>query len=497
MPRNANSAPTVPKERIPPAMRSLMIAVVVLFAVAISAAGSADSTERPLTPEDRESLSVTVYGNGLAFIRDRRALGDLESDTRIAFVGVSPRMISDSAVLSGPFGVKQITYAFDLLTPDALLRAALGNTVRVVRTHPTTGEETVEPATVMSVAGGVVLKYRDRVETGVPGRLVFDDTPADLRPQPTLIAEVTPPTNNGDGDVAELAYLTEGLAWRADYVVVLNATEKRLDLAGRAMLTNVSGTDMAAASIGLVAGNVRRVSAGGVAPAPKAAFDGSVRAMAAEAAPIPQRETLGDLHLHSLPGPITLRDRETRQVALLDVNSVAVEQTYVSEAGAPVFGPSRGAPARPTYPEVRYTFRNAADGDAGQPLPAGVARVYARDSRGDLRLLGEDHLPATPVGEEVELNPGQAFDITVERTQTDFVRSGLPKGVFESAHRVEARNAKDSAVTVRIEEVLTGDWRILEESAPHRKDAANRAVWELPVPAGGAAVLTYRVRVSR
>ena len=40
-------------------------------------------------------------------------------------------------------------------------------------------------------------------------------------------------------------------------------------------------------------------------------------------------------------------------------------------------------------------------------------------------------------------------------------------------------------------------WRMMEESAAHESETANRIVWPLQVPAGGKARLTYRLRVTR
>ena len=222
-----------------------------------------------------------------------------------------------------------------------------------------------------------------------------------------------------------------------------------------------------------------------------------VRTMAAdaEAAPMPTREALADLHVYRLPRPVTLADRQSKQVALLSADDVPFVRTYVSESGAAVFHPVRGT-SPPTHPEVRLTFAN--DEMAGdQPLPGGVARLYTLDAGGSLRFLGEDSVSRTPVGGDVKLNPGRAFDITVERTQTDFRRAGLPENVFESAHRIDVRNGKDAAVDVQLVELLPGDWEILEESGSHERETAGRAVWTLSVPSRGEATLTYRVRVRQ
>ena len=78
-------------------------------------------------------------------------------------------------------------FDFDLLTPQKLLEKYVGRTIGVVKTHPTTGEETVEDAIVLSSNNGVVLRVGDRIETGLSGgRLIFPDVPENLRDKPRI-----------------------------------------------------------------------------------------------------------------------------------------------------------------------------------------------------------------------------------------------------------------------------------------------------------------------
>ena len=469
------------------------ITATAMLAVCVLMGPPAGLAETRLSPENRSGLDITLYGNGLALITDQRPVSVAAGVNHFVFDGVTRRMVPSSALISTNLDIQVLamTYDTDLLTRQALLTRAVGTEVGVVRTHPETGEETLEGAELLSVEGGdVILRYRDRIETEVPGRLVFPDVPADLRAEPALSATVRAPAA-ADGHLT-LSYLSEGMSWQADYAIVLDDDASTLDLAGRATLANATGLDFESARVGLIAGEVQRLSPGGGQPLPGAmAADAGRVAMAP--APAPERVAFGDLHLYRIGGTVDLRNRESRQVALNGAQGVPFERRYVSEAGAAVFAGTGGAP-RPGHPLVELRFDNAA---GGEPWPEGIARIYTRDSGGALRLLGEDTLPRTPAGETVELTPGRAFDITVRRTQTDFARSGLKEGIFESAHRTEVFNAKAQPVSVRVVEILPGEWIILDESAPHTKEAANRAEWTVEVPAGGRTTFTYRVRVQR
>ncbi|RTK97574.1 MAG: hypothetical protein EKK65_12430 [Lysobacterales bacterium] len=59
---------------------------------------------------------------------------------------------------------------------------------------------------------------------------------------------------------------------------------------------------------------------------------------------------------------------------------------------------------------------------------------------------------------------------------------------------IDFRNTKTEAVTVDVTQPFGGQWRIVEESLPHRRDAADTASWSVPVPAGGKVTLSYRAR---
>ena len=91
----------------------------------------------------------------------------------------------------------------------------------------------------------------------------------------------------------------------------------------------------------------------------------------------------------------------------------------------------------------------------------------------------------------------RAFDIVAERRQTDFRHLATrPANTYESAHEIRIRNQKDTPVTVRVVEPMGGEWTMVETSIPNRKTAAFESQWDVPVPAGGETVLTYRVRVK-
>ena len=132
----------------------------------------------------------------------------------------------------------------------------------------------------------------------------------------------------------------------------------------------------------------------------------------------------------------------------------------------------------------------------GEPLPGGTVRLYQRDSTGTPVFIGEDSIARTPENQEVRLNIGQAFDVTATRRQTDYDRRKDSIGtVTTTEHEIVVANAREDAVTVRIEERLYGDWEILSSSAEYEKLDAFRLAWDVTVPAGGETTLSWKARI--
>jgi len=211
---------------------------------------------------DQQSVAVTIYNGNLALVKDQRKVKLNSGLNNLALRDVSAQIRPETALLrslshKGSFDTLEQNFDFDLLTPQKLLEKYVGKMVRVISTNPATGIETSEQASVLSANNGVVMKIGNRIETGMPGRIVYDNVPINLRDRPTLITKLNNKTA-GEQSV-ELSYLTGGLDWKADYVAELNAKEDSLDLSGWVTLTNTSGTSYQNAKLQLVAGDVNRV----------------------------------------------------------------------------------------------------------------------------------------------------------------------------------------------------------------------------------------------
>ena len=462
--------------------------------------GAQTPAETVTTQRDQQALAVTIYNGNLALVRDQREVRLPKGNLELAFQEVSAQIRPETALLRNltdpkEFWIDEQNFDFDLLSPQKLLEKYVGRSVTVVSQKPNPdgpgAREVREEAEVLATNSGVVLRFPDRIETSVPGRIIYPGVPATLRARPTLVLGLHSGADRPQK--LELTYLTGGLSWQADYVANLAPDEKSLDLGGWVTLTNQSGTAYPGATLQLVAGDVNRAAApdrarGNAAPAPM------LMAKAAEM----KQENLFEYHLYTLDRPTTLKENQTKQVSLLTARGVPVRKEYLLRGESYYY--------QDRYPDlgdklkvaVYLEFDNRTEGSLGIPLPKGVVRVYQRDGAGRPQFVGEDAIDHTPKNEKVRLKLGDAFDLTAQRRQTDF-RSLGPQGqykfCYETAFQVDLKNAKKEAVTVSVLEPLRGDWEIVQKNVDFTRESSGLARFRVAVPAEGQATLIYRARV--
>jgi hypothetical protein len=443
------------------------------------------------TAKDRTSLGITIYNSNFALVRETRRVNLPAGAVRLDFEGV-PASIEPSTVYLRPVrgaDVLDQSYEYDLLNPQRLLEKYVGKEMTLVFRETRNGTTHYNDVkAILLSTNGPVWKIEDEIVTGIhPDGYRFPALPGELYNRPTLVWMLK---DAGAGERnLEVSYLADQMNWHADYVLNLAREGGKGNLEGWVTLTNDSGAAFDNAQLSLVAGQVHRAT---TPPRPMPMMARAEAGVVGGVAPQFTQEAAGEYHLYTLDRRVSLRDHESKQISLLAAPSVPVTKTYVVAGSPEIFRMNR-APDKPPV-RVFLSFRNDAASGLGQPLPAGVVRVYQPDSQGNLTLLGEDNIEHTPKDEIARIDVGKAFDIVAERTQTDFRR--ISNRVYESAFEITLRNHKERPVTVEVRETVNGSWEVLESSLPAKKLNAFTLGFEVPVPANGTAKLTYRVRVS-
>jgi hypothetical protein len=458
---------------------------------------TASGQELVVPLEARKSLELTIYENDLALVKDQRTLKLAQPETTLAFADVSRQLQPDTVLFRTLTGdalkVMEQTFDFDVISQQALLQRAIGQEVSVYTANPQTGRDTIERAKVLSVDQGVVLEINGKIHTQPPGRIVFDNLPAGLRPTPTLLIRARGAANKDI--VAELSYLTNGLSWRTTYVADYDADAKRLDLTAWATITNSTGGDFENAAVKLMSGQVNRVAQRPI-PMPKArrgAPEMMAMAAAAPAADMQERSISG-YHMYNIATPVSIDNNRTKQLSLLSGSNITATQEHIVRGESYYY--QQQLPERPpvTQAETVITLKNDKAAGLGLPLPAGVVRVYGQDAGGAPQFLGESNLEHTAVGADVRLVTGRDFDVTAEREQKSFVRASDQVTLVTWA--VTLKNAKEKAVPVKVIEPMMGAWDITRETQPRDKSNAQMAQWIITVPAKGQTVLEYTAKIQ-
>ena len=441
----------------------------------------------PPSQSAQGDVAVTIYNNDIALVQDTRQLDIAAGRSRREFPDVSAQIRPETVTLSGAgIGIVEQNFDFDLLSPQALIQKAVGETITLVRVNPATGAETRERARVLAANGGVVLQIGERIEVlrddGLPVRVIFDRVPENLRARPTL--SVTLQSQRAGTRPVTLTYLTPGLSWQADYVALFDEPAGRMDVQGWITLTNNTGTPYNNANTVLVAGEVATESGNNnnvrYRPPRPPMPNRPLREAGTESS---DRERLGDFYLYPLPERTTIANRQQKQVSFLDVSAAPATRGYEFR------NPWLNTTEEPVSAASVLRFSSSRNQGLGDALPAGTVRVYQRDARGTPQFVGESPIGHTPMGSSIGLTTGLAFDVKVHPVVEQ--RVNVSPSRSRTRMRYALTNARPEAVTVDlVQSGLWGDTRIIAESMDSERRSADEALWQVRVPANGSATVT-------
>jgi len=465
--------------------RPLALAMLVVF-VAAQTAGAATLA---VTREVQKDVMVTIYNGNLGLVKDvrevRLPVGLNETQFMDVAAQIDPTTVHLRS-LSDPAGLRILeqNYEYDLLSSDKLLEKYVGRVVRLYQ-----GDGTFHEAKLLSTAGPV-FEINGQIHLGYSGRLVLPSLPENLVSKPTLVWLLRNLT--AASQRVEASYLTGGITWKADYVMVVNDADTRSDLTGWVTIDNKSGATYANAALKLVAGDVNRARDGRRV--------GQLMELAAKAAS-PQgarrdfaSEGFFEYHLYTLDGRTTIKDRQTKQLALLSAAEVPVVKHLMYHGAQDYYRTAYGMPVSNQKVAVLLELKNSKENRLGVPLPKGKVRVYKADGSGSQQFIGEDWIDHTPRDERVKIKLGDAFDVVGERTQKEWRKLG--PGVWEVEWEIALRNHKTRAQTVTVIEPVPGDWQVLHSTHAWEKPEAHTLRFSLAVPQEGATKLVYRVRIK-
>ena len=468
--------------------------------------------------------ALTLYNQNFAVVRERIKLELKPGLNEVRFADVSAHLEPESVILrdfSGrtDFHILEQNFRNDPIDQSMMLSLFEGKEIDFLVTEPQKPDRVIKGRVVRSGYTGHDLKKTGPLPTRMagepaqpiievdgqfqfrlPGTPLFPALPDEsiLKPELTLQLQ-----SSATGQLdAELCYVSGGLSWDAHYNLVTASDGETLDLIGWVTLRNHSGKSFENVRVKLMAGEVSKIQQDEQGRFVAARAD-------AETGPPPiTQKSFAEYHLYTLQRPLTLRDRETKQVEFVRASGVDSARLYVYEGNVMDItrrgydpnelreNESLGLESDSTV-KVLSKFKNSKDDGLGVPLPKGRLRFYQRDDDGELEFVGENNINHTPENETVRVHVGNAFDITGERKRIDFKVDSSNNWADES-FEITLRNRKKEGIEVRVIEHLFRwvNWEIRDNSEPFTKLGVQEIEFRVKLEPEDEKKLTYRVHYS-
>jgi hypothetical protein len=217
--------------------------------------------------------SLTIYNQRFAVIRETIPLDLKQGVNAIQFEGVTALVEPQSVMLRDPAGQRVLrildqNYRADPVSMDALLTRYEGQTIEFQvrmgdKTEVVSGKivRASAPAGMDAMAGRPqqpqpIVEVGGKLQFGLPGTPLFPGLGAGMILKPVL--EWTVETSRAGRLDAELAYVSGGLNWSADYNIV-SGDGNALDIIGWVTMENRSGKQFENARVKLMAGDVNKI----------------------------------------------------------------------------------------------------------------------------------------------------------------------------------------------------------------------------------------------
>lgn len=487
---------------------------------------------------DSVSTSLTAYNTGLGFVIDTEALNLSAGSNNITFEDV-PLSIDPTSVylefMDECCNLLEQTFQYDLLNEQTLLRDLIGKeitlnlrlggentTSSIQMNNSSTTAYTPSPSftgkllayegdnfiiSTITQDGNVHIIPRDRINS-----ISIESLPKDFVLEPTLnwkIFNQQQLQNKGNETLVQVSYLTGGLGWNSNYILVLNENDSAADIKGWITLDNISGKSFKNVILRFLAGDVsvqRHPSDLSFAEPETGAADIPAESSIREQPSISEGQFF-DYHLYIVNGTYDINDRESKQIDLLNARNVSVNKIYEYNIPGLISSNREDIPVSISigFNNTEQEGNNNNDTDdleLGTALPQGLIRVYKQTdeiqprqqlTQPSLLFIGEDSIDHTPINENISLQIGNAFNIlgrttlVSERHPTEDVSIGTYNVTLTN------RNVNESAtVLVNIND-LFDDWRVLENTLPYEQKDATSIQFVIDLPINSQRSFNYTI----
>ena len=406
-----------------------------LFILFLSTWGYANT----IVPSTGSDLKITIYNDNRAFVNDTRQIEVAKGKQKLVYEGVPSSVITQSVVPTFT-GIQTRLYSQNYIYDLISLSSMLKNSINKEIDFYTNGENPRLSHGVLLCASPVMVQEQSTgsiYTLNAATQVIFSKIPETMITKPSLVWNME--TAKAGTLNIDLKYLASGISWKSDYV--LNLQKDVLDLTGWITVKNNSGVAYQNADITCLAGDIHKVNTLGQ---DKRMYKTKELVMADM--PVVKEESFSGYHIYKIPFRETIANKQQKQINFIDKKEIAYTQYGI--ANNSYFE---------NYGEQKLTFANTIQFEntkanhLGIALPAGVVRMYQKDSNKETHFIGEERVHNIPEDENVTLTIGTLFDAVGEKSITKFVAK---KGYRNVETTYDIRNQGKEPLVLKIKELI-------------------------------------------
>jgi len=460
----------------------------IIFAVMCVFLPQVNAEEQGIT---RKNLEITVYNKNLGLVKDTREITLTKGVNEFIWPEVSAQIDSTSVNYnSAASWVLEQNYQYDLVSRAVLLSKYIGKEITIVPKDKDGKPLDRYKGNLLSVEGERIssIDVDGKVILDPQGEVILPALPKGLLLRPTLLFKID--SDKAGKQTAEISYLTGGITWKADYILVLNPNDTKFSLNGWVTVDNQSGANYPDAKLKLIAGDIHLVEAN--IRQDHYYAEESLRAVS-KRAPEPQfqESSLFEYHMYTMQRPTTIGQKETKQISFINANDANCKKLFIYDYNDYYrwwwhYNDDR---TKGQKIMVKVEIENKKQDNLGMPLPKGKVRIYKKDNEDKLQFVGEDLIDHTPVDEKIRLYVGDAFDIVGQRTVK---KSNQSEHTLDETIEITVRNHKEEDIEVNIVEHMNlPNWEITAKDHDFVKKDAWTAEFPVKIKKRGEDTITY------
>ena len=281
----------------------------------------------------KSETTLTIYNDNLGVVKEVRLIDFATGINTVKFTDVAetidPTSVSFKTLDDIAISLLEQNYEYDLVNPYGLIEKYIDKDIMLYVQTDENDSPILDTYRLYSFSGNdfVVMKggelyvFNKSVIKGVK----FPKQEKELLTKPTLIWLAKSPKKASVP--CQVAYMANGISWKANYSMIINDTENAMGLSGWVTITNNTGKDYQDAQIKLIAGDVRieqNNNRGQNIRAKTMYF-----AMAEDSSAGFEEKAFQDFHLYTLGRPSTINNKQVKQIQFIDpVENVKLNKYY-------------------------------------------------------------------------------------------------------------------------------------------------------------------------